>query len=378
MRRRSSVLLTGGAAAVAAVMLAASSAQISAGSGRDPSVLPERVTLLAAGPADAPRALPPEVPAAPPKAQPPVPRKGLPAAPPKAQPKAPPKVLPTSPPKAASPTAPAKAAPTAPAKAQPPAAVPPAPTAVLSDKNQELAWLAKRATAEAKKRGADISLTVLDRSTGQLIASGDRAPFPLASVAKLFIADDLLTETARRKAKLSAQERRGLDLMLRSSDDFPADDFWIRGGGNAIINRVTARYKLSGTTAPYDGNWWNTMSTTADLVRYYDMLLDGTGGLPAQQATVMLADLAASTPVGTDGYPQRFGIPDGLFAEKVAVKQGWMCCWGPDNQVHLSTGVVGPDRRYVIALASMQPADEATARNTMTQTLKTMFPSGRI
>lgn len=395
MRRRTSMLLTGGAAAVATIMLAASSTQISAGSGGDPSGLPERVTLLAAGPADAPRALPPGIPAAPPKAQPPVlpkapappkapvppkapappkapvPPKGLPQAPAKAQPKPPPQALPTATP---------KAAPAASPKASPPvpAAVPPAPAVVLSERNQELAWLAKRATAEAKKRGADISLTVLDRATGQLIASGDRAPFPLASVAKLFIADDLLTETARRKAKLSPEERRGLDLMLRSSDDFPADDFWIRGGGNAIISRINARYKLSQTTAPYDGNWWNTMSTTADLVRYYDMLLDGTGGLPAQQAAVMLADLASSTPVGTDGYPQRFGIPDGLFAEKVAVKQGWMCCWGPDNQVHLSTGVVGPDRRYVIALASMQPADEATARNTMTQTLKTMFPSGRI
>ena len=249
---------------------------------------------------------------------------------------------------------------------------------VLSERNQELAWLARRATAEANKRGADISLTVLDRTNGDLIVSGDRAPFPIASVAKLFIADDLLTETARRKAKLSDQDRRGLDVMLRSSDDFPADDFWVQGGGNAVIKRVVARYKLSGTTAPYDGNWWNTMSTTADLVRYYDMLLDGTGGLPAQQAAVMLADLGASTPIGTDGYPQRFGIPDGLFAEKVAVKQGWMCCWGPVNQVHLSTGVVGFDRRYVIAVASMQPADEATARDTVTDVLRTMFPHGMV
>ena len=135
--------------------------------------------------------------------------------------------------------------------------------------------------------------------------------------------------------------------MLRSSDDFPADDFWARGGGNAIIKRVTDRYKLRKTTAPYNGDWWNTMSTTADLVRYYDMLLDGTGGLPPEQADIILSNLAASTPRGVDGYPQRFGIPDGLFAEPVAVKQGWMCCWGPNDQVHLSTGVVGPDRRYV-------------------------------
>lgn len=355
MRRRTSVLLTWGAAAVATITLGASSTQVSIGAGGDSDAPPERVTLLASGPV--PTALPLAPPKAPPKAQPKTPPKAAPKTQPKTPPKAPPKAQP---------------------KALPPTQAVSPPPVVLSDRNLELAWLAKQATAEAKKRGADISLTVLDRSTGELIASGDRAPFPVASVAKLFIADDLLTESSRRKAKLSVQDRRALDVMLRSSDDFSANDFWVRGGGNAIINRVVARYKLSGTTAPYDGNWWNTMSTTADLVRYYDMLLDGTGGLPVQQAGVMLADLAASTPVGADGYPQRFGIPDGLFAEKVAVKQGWMCCWGPDNQVHLSTGVVGPDQRYVIALASMQPADEVTARNTMTQTLKTMFPGGRI
>ena len=120
------------------------------------------------------------------------------------------------------------------------------------------------------------------------------------------------------------------------------------------------------------------MSSTADLVRYYDMMLDGFGGLPREQADIVMSDLAASTPLGVDGYPQRFGIPDGLSAETVAVKQGWMCCWGVGEQVHLSTGVVGADRRYVIAVASMQPVDEAAARNTVTQVVKTVFPGGRI
>ena len=262
-------------------------------------------------------------------------------------------------------------------QAVPEAAARPAPAA-LPDRYTELTKRAKRATAEAQKRGADISLTVLDRATGQMVTGGDSAAFPIASVAKLFIADDLLMKLAQKKAKLSPQDRHGLEVMLRSSDDFPADDFWARDGGNAIIKRVSDRYKLAKTAAPYNGDWWNTMSTTADLVRYYDMLLDGTGGLPREQADIIVSNLAASTPLGVDGYPQRFGIPDGLFAEPVAVKQGWMCCWGPANQVHLSTGVIGPDRRYVVAIASMQPVDEAAARNTVTQALKTIFPGGKI
>ena len=246
------------------------------------------------------------------------------------------------------------------------------------DQFAEVEKRAKRATADAKRRGADISFTLLDRTTGRMLSTGNTDPFPLASVAKLFIADDLLMQASRKKAALRPQDRKALDAMLRSSDDLPADDFWARGGGNAIIKRVVDRYKLRTTTAPYNGDWWNTMSSTADLVRYYDMMLDGFGGLPREQADIVMSDLAASTPLGVDGYPQRFGLPDGLSAETVAVKQGWMCCWGVGEQVHLSTGVVGADRRYVIAVASMQPVDEAAARNTVTQVVKTVFPGGRI
>jgi hypothetical protein len=250
--------------------------------------------------------------------------------------------------------------------------------AAAPDQFTDMEKRAKRATADARKRGANISFTLLDRKTGRMVSTGSAAPFPLASVAKLFIADDLLMQISRKKGALRPQDRKALDNMLRSSDDFPADDFWARGGGNAIIKRVADRYHLGKTTAPYNGDWWNTMSTTADLVRYYDMLLDGGGGLPQEQASIIMSDLAASTPLGVDGYPQRFGIPDGLTGEPVAVKQGWMCCWGVGDQVHLSTGVVGPDRRYVIAVASMQPVDEASARNTVTQALRTVFPGGRI
>ena len=91
----------------------------------------------------------------------------------------------------------------------------------------------------------------------------------------------------------------------------------------------------------------------------------------------IINDLAQSTPTGIDGYPQRFGIPDGLYAEPVAVKQGWMCCIGAD-WMHLSTGVIGADRRYIMVIESLQPSDDATARETITRAVKTIFPNGRI
>ncbi len=54
-----------------------------------------------------------------------------------------------------------------------------------------------------------------------------------------------------------------------------------------------------------------------------------------------------------------------------------MCCIGSD-WVHLSTGVIGVDRRYIVAVQSLQTSDDATARQTITDAVKTIFPDGRI
>jgi hypothetical protein len=236
-----------------------------------------------------------------------------------------------------------------------------------------LAPRAQQAVSDAAAKGADIAVVVLDRDTNQQVAAGQSGGLATASVAKLFIADDLLT----RQPDLSPADRKKLDVMLRSSDDDVAEEFWNRNGGNAIVTRVAGRYGLTATMPPSNGRWWNTISSPQDLVRYYDMLLDGTGGLPVSKANIIVNDLAQSTATGIDGYPQRFGIPDGLFDEPVAVKQGWMCCIGPD-WMHLSTGVIGSGRRYVMVIYSLQPSNDAVARTTITQAVKTMFPSGRI
>ena len=237
----------------------------------------------------------------------------------------------------------------------------------------------KQATAEAAAKGADITTVVLDRSTGQRVSNGNGRGIAIASVVKLFIADDLLL----RGPPLSPDDRKMFDSMLRSSDDSAAEVFWNRGGGSAIVTRVSRRYGLGGTRPPGNGRWFNTVSTAADLVRYYDMMLSGAGGLPMDKANMIVDNLARSNPTGIDGmmpggvYPQRFGIPEGLYAEPVAVKQGWMCCVGSD-WMHLSTGIIGSDRRYVMAIASDQPASAEGARATITQAVKTMFPGGKI
>jgi hypothetical protein len=238
-----------------------------------------------------------------------------------------------------------------------------------------------QATQDAAADGATIAVAVLDRTTNQLLSNGNDQLVAIASVAKLFIADDALSQESAgsdENHRLSTADRQALDSMLRSSDDGAAETFWAERGGEAIITDVAGRYGLTSTAPPSDGRWWNTMSSASDLVHYYDGLLNGSGGLSGERAEIIVDDLAGSTAAGADGYPQRFGIPDGLYAEPVAVKQGWMCCMDGESWMHLSTGIIGSDRRYVMVIESLQPSDDATARTTITQAVKTMFPAGRI
>ncbi len=172
---------------------------------------------------------------------------------------------------------------------------------------------ARQATADAAKAGADMSVVVLDRNTGQTVSGGNGAPFPIASVVKLFIADDLLLQESKGETKLSPADRSALDVMLRSSDDNAAENFWNRSGGSDIVTRVVARYGLSSTTKPYNGKWDLTTSTAGDLVRYYDKLLAGSGGLPPEQANVIMANLAQSTPTGDRRLPAAFRHSRGVL-----------------------------------------------------------------
>jgi hypothetical protein len=251
------------------------------------------------------------------------------------------------------------------------------PQAVPSARFDGLQARIQQATDEAAASGATLSVAILDRKTHALVSNGNTQIVATASVSKLFIADDLLLQESEGKTTLSPADRQALDVMLQSSDDDAAEKFWDQGGGDAIITQVASRYGLSSTTPPDDGRWWNTMSSMTDLTHYYDVLLDGSGGLSAERAKTIFNDLAQSTPNGIDGYPQRFGIPDGLYAETVAVKQGWMCCIG-SAWIHLSTGVIGADRRYIMVVESLQTSDDATARETVTHAVKSIFPNGRI
>src|SRR6476469_10057334 len=119
----------------------------------------------------------------------------------------------------------------------------------------------RQATADAAAKGADITTVVLDRSTGQRVTNGNGRGIAIASVVKLFIADDMLL----RGPPLSPDDKKMFESMLRHSDDSAAQVFWDRNGGSAIVARVAGRYGLGGTRPPNNGRWFNTVSTAADL-----------------------------------------------------------------------------------------------------------------
>jgi len=93
-----------------------------------------------------------------------------------------------------------------------PEAPPAQPTASLDGLDGRV----RQATADAAKSGADIETVVLDRNTGQMVSNGANKPFPIASVVKLFIADDVLLQESEGKAKLSDADRKSLDVTPRS------------------------------------------------------------------------------------------------------------------------------------------------------------------
>lgn len=256
-----------------------------------------------------------------------------------------------------------------------------------------------QAVTDAAHRGADVTIALLDRRDGQYESFADATPFATASVAKLFIADDLFYRETTAELELSDDERVLIARMLEDSDDDAANELWDEYGTSDLVQDVVSRYELPDTAVPYDDHWWNTMTTGHDLVDYYAAVLDGRGGLDTPHREELLGYLRQSHVTAADGYDQSFGIPGGLPEETgVAVKQGWMCCVD-DRWTHVSTGVIGPDDRYILVVVSRENLDygdgdtdypdtsltaavddvsAAHARETITDVVRTVFPDRRI
>lgn len=196
-----------------------------------------------------------------------------------------------------------------------------------------------------------VGFEVFDRASDAVLASQDAdQQFAAMSVVKLLVALDLLTRDDGSSSDSATQQE--LRQMLASSDDQIADRLWTEGGGGAIVSRVAARLGLTGTRPPDDpGQWGDTQITPADLVTVYRYIAEQ---LPAPDRDLVLGALGDAPRTAADGFDQYFGIPEGMPNTGWAIKQGWGTS-GSDAVMN-STGLVGPDLRYVVVVLVSAPA----------------------
>ncbi|NLG54983.1 MAG: serine hydrolase [Rhodococcus sp.] len=206
----------------------------------------------------------------------------------------------------------------------------------------------------ASTRNAHVALAVIDRETGMYVGLNDVDTIFTASVVKLFLAAELAHRDSVGERESSADDRDALAQMLSFSDDFAANSLWNEFDGAAAVASVADRYGLASTYGPADGMWWNTQTTVADLATFYAEFLEDFDDVGTRWTNRILDHLHNWSPTATDGYDQQFGLTAAIdSSELVAVKQGWMCCINA-QWIHLSTGVVGPNNRYIVVVETSE------------------------
>ncbi|MGI5237674.1 hypothetical protein [Dactylosporangium sp. CA-139066] len=233
--------------------------------------------------------------------------------------------------------------------------------------------------------GVTAGIVIYDRQAGAYVLQQKASwRFRSASLVKLLIALDYFWDKGP-SYDVPADDEPRLQIMLRSSDDAAATALWKANGQRDIVTRMVGRLGLQDTAPPpvsQPGYWGYTAVSAADLVRVYQYILDKA---PPAVRDFIMGNLHATTKCGTDQYDQSFGIPSTFKAPRSA-KQGWSgfgdspatpCVANADlpaaaapafvpaaaepnkpdmlGDVLHTTGTVGADDRYIVAVLSVHP-----------------------
>jgi hypothetical protein len=166
--------------------------------------------------------------------------------------------------------------------------------------------------------------------------------------------------------------------MVMRSDDAAMSSLYSRFGGLGMVTEVVGRYGLSEIGGPPTPGYWGMFRITAhDIVKFYNGVLDG--GLQKADRDYFVKLMRKATPYGSDGFDQYFGIPHGLPNQMWGVKQGWMCCQEGKRRLH-TTGILGEDNRFLVAVLSTVPSTKSYAYSaeTLTGVVRRLFPNGQI
>jgi hypothetical protein len=208
-------------------------------------------------------------------------------------------------------------------------------------------------------------VAVLDRTTGQLaVGAGGATAFYSASVVKLYTVVAILHRVETGSVTLTAADRTNIQRALMASDDQAMDALWEKFGGAQTVAQTISLVGLKDSEPPDDtSEWGETLISARDVVAVYDYVLRSMA--PSSRDMIMGA-LEQAQDTGADGFDQAFGLIAPPRKPDVAAKQGWM--WiGSDFWLH-STGVLGADDRYVIAVLSKNTQPSAAAARTIVTT----------
>ncbi|HEY6423045.1 MAG TPA: hypothetical protein VIY28_07325 [Pseudonocardiaceae bacterium] len=228
----------------------------------------------------------------------------------------------------------------------------PAPLMVPAPADQAAVAAKTEQAIRAVLPSAQVGFEVFDRPNGTVLTSQDAGrQFASMSLVKLLIALDVLA--IDNWAIPDGATQQELRQMLADSDDGIADDLWSADGGPAVVTRMVGLLGLTGTQPPEDPDeWGDTLITAQDMVTVYRYITDQ---LPNSDRELLLGALEQARQIAADGFDQYFGIPDGMPHTTWAIKQGWGT--SGSQAVLNSTGLVGPDLRYVVVVLASAPAN---------------------
>ena len=230
---------------------------------------------------------------------------------------------------------------------------------------------AQSAAQIASAAGYRTGIAVLDLQTGVYDGAGqDTAAFASESVAKIFIATELLLT-----GQMTGTTETTAFQMITQSDDNDADALYGLAGGDDVVNLVAAHYDLPSLgTAPSQPGWWGNTEINAKAMVY---LYAAIARDPVVGPWLMNA-MANATEYGADGTYQFFGLPSATTG--AAIKQGW----GDDGDdspdaVFNTTGFVNGDTYAVAILTDGSPSTYGTQiSNMLTSEAKALMPGGKI
>lgn len=222
-----------------------------------------------------------------------------------------------------------------------------------------------QARSQASANGINNYLSVVDRSTGRVLAqAGSGTQIASESIMKLMLASYYLV-IAGGYQNQSAGVLSDLSYMIRYSDDGTANSYF----SSAAIPTIAARYGMNSTINATDrvGHWGAARITAGDMTTFlYRAAHD------SQVGPWLLPVMAQVAPNGSDGFNQAFGM--NALSGTHGSKQGWGndMFWSSAGQVINSVGYTD---RYFVAILQNSYSYPDPARSTATYAARTIAAS---